>query len=68
VSGLRGRIIRLERNLPTGLEAELRALTDEELVARIAELCGVTVEEARTWTPEECRRLQEEIRAAMTVG
>ncbi|MGQ0445501.1 MAG: hypothetical protein ACT4O2_10350 [Beijerinckiaceae bacterium] len=28
--------------MPTGLEAELRALTDEELEARIAELLGVT--------------------------
>ena len=30
MSGLRGRIIRLERNVPTGLEAKLRALSDEE--------------------------------------
>jgi hypothetical protein len=68
MSGLRARIIKLERSTPTGIEAELRALTDEELVARIAELCGMTVEEARTWTPKECRRLQNEIRAAMTEG
>jgi hypothetical protein len=65
---VKARIIKLERSIPTGLEAELRALTDEELVARIAELSGVTVEEAKTWTPEECRRLQDKIRAAMTEG
>ena len=68
MSGLKARIIKLERSIPTGLEAKLRALTDEELVARIAELSGVTVEEGRAWTPEECRRLQHEIRAAMTEG
>ncbi len=68
MSGLRGRIIRLERNVPTDLEAELRALTDEELLARIAELSVVTVEEVRAWTPGELRRLQDEIRAAMTDG
>ena len=38
MSGLRARIIRLERNVPTGLEAELRALSDEELERRLDEL------------------------------
>jgi ribosomal protein L29 len=38
VSGLRARIIRLERNVPTGLAAELRALSDEELERRLDEL------------------------------
>jgi hypothetical protein len=65
---VKARIIKLERSIPTGLEAKLRALTDEELVARIAELSGVTVEEVRAWTPGELRRLQDEIRAAMTDG
>jgi len=68
VSGLRGRIIRLERNVPIGIEARLRALTDEELVARIAELFGFPVVEVRAWTPDELRRLQDKMRAAMTEG
>jgi hypothetical protein len=68
MSGLKARIIKLERSIPTGLAAELRALTDDEITARIAELCGVMVEEVRVWTPEEYRRLQHEIRAAMTEG
>ena len=42
-----GRIIKLERIVPTGLEAELRALSDEELEARIAKLSGVSMEEVR---------------------
>ena len=31
MSGLKARIIKLERSIPTGLEAKLGALTDEEL-------------------------------------
>ena len=38
MSGLKARIIRLERNVPTGLEAKLRALSDEELERRLDEL------------------------------
>jgi hypothetical protein len=53
MSGLKERIIRLESRLPVGLEAELRAFTDEELDARIAKLEGVTVEEVRAWSAEE---------------
>ena len=56
MSGLRGRIIKLERSIPTSLEAELRALSDEELDERIAELEGVGVEEVRAWTTEEQQR------------
>jgi len=62
---LTARILRLERFLPTGIEAELRALSDEELKARIAQLAGVTVEEVKTWTPEEFRQLKDEIRASL---
>lgn len=32
-----GGVIRLESHLPTGVEAELQALTDDEITARIAE-------------------------------
>ena len=63
---MKGRITRLERRLPTGIKAELRALSDEELKARIARLTGVTVEEVKTWTPEECRRLKDEVHAALS--
>jgi hypothetical protein len=38
MSGLRARIMRLERNVPIGIEARLRALSDEELEARRDEL------------------------------
>lgn len=60
------RIIRLERSVPAGLEAELRALSDDELDARIAELSGVSVEEVRTRSPEEKQRRQDELLVAMT--
>lgn len=62
---LTARILKLERRLPTGIKAELRALTDEELKTRIAQLAGVTVEEVRAWTPEECRQLKDKIRASL---
>jgi hypothetical protein len=35
---MKARGIKLERSIPTGLDAELRALTDEELEQRIDEL------------------------------
>jgi hypothetical protein len=44
VSGLRARIIKLERHVPTGREAELRALTDEELEARRDKLLAAMTE------------------------
>jgi hypothetical protein len=47
------RILKLERLLPTGLEAELNGLTDEEIDAQLAQLSGVSVEELRAWTTEE---------------
>jgi len=58
----------MEEFYRAGLEAELSALSDEELHARIAELSGVTAEEVRAWTPEECRRLEEEIGAKLSEG
>jgi hypothetical protein len=38
MSRLRARIIRLERNVPIGIEALLRALSDAELERRLDEL------------------------------
>lgn len=38
MSGLKARIIRLERNVPIGIEAWLRALSDAELERRLDEL------------------------------
>jgi hypothetical protein len=66
MSGLKARIIKLERSIPTGLEAELEALTDEELDAEIAELSGVTVEQVKASTPEEQQRRDDEIVAALS--
>lgn len=63
MSGLRRRIIKLERSIPTSLEAELRALSDEELEARLAELSGVAVEQVRAWTDEDRQRFQDELLA-----
>ena len=54
-------------SIPTGrLEAELQALSDEELEARLAELSGVSVEELRAWTPEEDQRRDDETLAALS--
>jgi hypothetical protein len=44
VSGLRARITKLERSIPTGLEAELRALSNEDLEARLDELLEAMTE------------------------
>lgn len=66
MSGLRARSIRLERHVPTGLEAELRALTDEELVTRIAQISGVSAEQVRGWTGKERQQIEDELLAAMT--
>jgi hypothetical protein len=44
MSGLKARIIKLERHVPTGLEAELRALSDEELEARLDKLLAAMTE------------------------
>lgn len=63
---LTARILRLERLLPTGLEAELRALSDEELEARIAQLFGVSAEQVRGWTGEERQQIEDELLAAIT--
>jgi hypothetical protein len=63
---LTARILKLERLLPTGLEAELEARSDEELDAEIAQLSGVTVEELSAWTPEEQQRRDDEIVAALS--
>jgi hypothetical protein len=63
---LTARILRLERLLPTDLETELQALSDEELDAEIAQLSGVSVEEVRAWTPEEQQRRDDEIVAALS--
>lgn len=50
---LAARIIRLERRLPAGREAKLRALSEEDLVRRIAELMGVSEAEVREMSDEE---------------
>jgi len=63
---LTARILKLERRLPIGIEAELRALSDEQLKVRIARLTGVSVEEVRAWTPEDFRRLKDELLAAQS--
>ena len=65
MSGLKARIIRLERYLPTDIKAQLRVLSDEELEGRIGELLGATAEEVHAWTPEARRRLKDEIRASL---
>jgi hypothetical protein len=44
VNGLRALIIKLERSIPTGLAAELKALTDEDLEARIDKLLAAVTE------------------------
>jgi ribosomal protein L29 len=66
MSGLKARIIKLERSIPTGLEAELASMSDEEIEQEIAELFDVSVEEVRAWTPEELRRRADESRAALS--
>ncbi|MCI0440518.1 MAG: hypothetical protein L0177_15505 [Chloroflexi bacterium] len=66
MSRLRGRIIRLERRLPTGLKAELQAMSDEELYERIAELEGITVEELRAQSDEERERRMDELKAELS--
>ena len=63
---LTARIVRLERVVHVGLEAELKAMSDDELEARFAELSGVTVEEVRAWAPEEQRRRHDKILAALS--
>ena len=57
---LTARIIRLERRLPTGREAELRELSEEELVRRIAELMGVSEAEVRAMSDEELALCRDE--------
>jgi hypothetical protein len=66
MSGLKARIIKLERSIPTGLEAELASMRDEEIEQEIAELFGVSVEEVRAWTPEEEQRRDDETLADMS--
>ena len=53
MSGLRARIIRLERHVPTGPEAELRELSDAELEQRLeATLCEMSEEDVRALARE----------------
>lgn len=66
MSRLKARVARLESAISTGLEAELAAMSDEEIEQKIAELSGVSVEEVRAWTPEEHQRRDDETVAALS--
>ena len=63
MSGLRARIIRLERHVPIGLEAELQALSDEDLETRLDELLAAMTEadvlDSMRQAPSHCHGLQE---------